>query len=252
MIEISQIKQRAKASLRGKLGNAIVALLVAILVSVAASLIPLGNFLIGGPLLIGTVLYFLFLAQGKEVTVGVIFKPFNFYGNALLTYFLRMIVGILAIVPLILYIVIWILSNSAALDADMISTGKIVGFIITLLILFLIPFYVAIRLELMYYIVADNPGVPADKALEISWKMMKQHIWDYIVLVLSFILWFLLSIITLGIAFFWLIPFFNTSVAHFYLELKNLYPEYAQMIDSYGRVETDNPQVNSVYLNEGE
>ncbi len=252
MVNISQIKSQAKVSLRGKLGNAIGAFLVYVLVKTAASLIPLGNIFIGGPLTIGIVLYFLFLAQGKEVTVGDIFKPFNFYGNALLTYFLNLIVILLSVVPLILYILIWGLSNSAALDADMISAGKIIGFIITLLILYLIPFYVGIRLAFMFYIVADNPGVPADKALEISWKMMKHHIWDYIVLLLSFILWFLLSIITLGIALLWVAPFFSTSISHFYLELKKLYPEYAQMIDSYGRVETDNPQINSVYLNEGE
>ncbi len=49
--------------------------------------------------------------------------------------------------------------------------------------------------------------------------MMDGHKMEYFILCLSFIGWFILSCITLGIGFLWLIPYFYTTSAAFYEEI---------------------------------
>ncbi|WP_169922428.1 DUF975 family protein [Lactobacillus terrae] len=54
-----------------------------------------------------------------------------------------------------------------------------------------------------------------------SRKLMNGHKWEYFVLQLSFLGWFLLSILTLGIGFIWLTPYINATNANFYDNLKS-------------------------------
>lgn len=73
------------------------------------------------------------------------------------------------------------------------------------------------------YILVDNPELSANEAINLSQKMMKGHKFDLFWLVLSFIGWILLGILTLGIGYFWLIPYVNTAMAGFYQDVKAEY-----------------------------
>lgn len=50
--------------------------------------------------------------------------------------------------------------------------------------------------------------------------MMYGHKAEYFVLQLSFIGWYLLAVITLGIASFWVNPYVKITNANYYLQLK--------------------------------
>ena len=50
-------------------------------------------------------------------------------------------------------------------------------------------------------------------------KLMRGHKWQFFVLCLSFIGWILLCILTFGIGFLWLGPYFQTTMAAFYEDL---------------------------------
>lgn len=69
------------------------------------------------------------------------------------------------------------------------------------------------------YILADDKDIRYDAAIEKSMKMMQGHKWRLFLLDLSFIGWFILCLLSLGIGFFWLIPYIETSHAKFYEEL---------------------------------
>ncbi|MCD8313250.1 MAG: DUF975 family protein [Bacteroidales bacterium] len=71
-----------------------------------------------------------------------------------------------------------------------------------------------------YYILVDNPELGCDQAIHRSRELMQGHKMDLFLLDLSFIGWFLLSLITFGIGFFWLIPYFYTTRAAFYEDVK--------------------------------
>ena len=70
------------------------------------------------------------------------------------------------------------------------------------------------------YILVDNPELSPNEARLKSIEIMRGHKWKYFGLQLSFIGWFLLCILSLGIGFIWLIPYVRTSYAAFYLNLK--------------------------------
>ena len=69
------------------------------------------------------------------------------------------------------------------------------------------------------FILIDHPEYTVHEALDISREMMKGHKWELFLLYLRFFGWMLLTIITFGIASFWVVPYMSTSVAHFYLRL---------------------------------
>lgn len=73
------------------------------------------------------------------------------------------------------------------------------------------------------YILADNPELSNNKAIELSMAMMDGHKMDLFLMVLIFILWGILCIFTLGIGYFWLVPYMNASYVKFYEEVKAEY-----------------------------
>lgn len=75
--------------------------------------------------------------------------------------------------------------------------------------------------SMAFYILNDNPTIGALEALGDSKKMMKGYKWKLFCLQFSFIGWALLSILTLGIGFLWLIPYINASTANFYQNLED-------------------------------
>ncbi|MCL2565811.1 MAG: DUF975 family protein [Defluviitaleaceae bacterium] len=79
---------------------------------------------------------------------------------------------------------------------------------------------------LSYYftsnILADCPDVKATDAIKISMRITKDHKIDIFIFVLSFLGWFILSALTLGILYIVYVgPYFYTADAGLYLELKN-------------------------------
>ena len=55
-----------------------------------------------------------------------------------------------------------------------------------------------------------------------SKEMTKGHKWDLFVLDLSFIGWYLVGLLCLGIGTYWVVPYHQMAKANFYLELKKL------------------------------
>lgn len=74
-------------------------------------------------------------------------------------------------------------------------------------------------LFLANYIAYDEPNLSAYECCKKSMEKMKGNRGNYFTLTLSFIGWALLSILTLGIGFFWLIPYINVSYVCFYEEV---------------------------------
>lgn len=73
------------------------------------------------------------------------------------------------------------------------------------------------------YILVDNPELTASEAIHRSRMMMKGHKFDLFYLYLSFIGWFFLAIMTMGVGFLWLTPYVQTAEASFYEEIKRDY-----------------------------
>ncbi len=69
------------------------------------------------------------------------------------------------------------------------------------------------------YILAEHPGMTAKEALARSRELMAGKRFHLFCLQFSFIGWAILCLFTMGIGFFWLSPYFETSITVFYREI---------------------------------
>ncbi|MBQ9748911.1 MAG: DUF975 family protein [Clostridia bacterium] len=185
---ISQLKQNAKAMLKGNWGLAIgIVLLNAVLVGVVGNIVPgIGALILTGPLTFGLTLAFLTLARTGKMYFEHLFKGFENFGTTC-------IAGILQNV----FIALWTL-------------------------LLVIPGIVkSYSYALTYYLINDNPNLSANDAITESRKMMDGHKLDLFVLDLSFIGWYFLSAFTFGILLIYVVPYHHAAKASFYEDLKN-------------------------------
>ncbi len=81
----------------------------------------------------------------------------------------------------------------------------------------------ALSYSMTSFVLYDNPEMKNNEAIELSMKMMDGHKMDLLWLYLTFIGWGILCIFTLGIGYFWLAPYVQTSLARFYEEVKEDY-----------------------------
>lgn len=70
------------------------------------------------------------------------------------------------------------------------------------------------------YIQQDQKNKDWRYCLDKSQEMMKGHKWDLFVLDLSFIGWYIVGLLCLGIGMLWVVPYHQVTKANFYLELK--------------------------------
>ena len=88
-------------------------------------------------------------------------------------------------------------------------------------LLFIIPGIIkTISYSMSYYILAENKGKGALECINESKAMTNGHKWELFVLALSFFGWALLCVITLGIAAIWVGPYMNATFANAYQSLK--------------------------------
>jgi uncharacterized membrane protein len=93
-------------------------------------------------------------------------------------------------------------------------------------LLFIIPGIVkSYSYSMTYFILADNPDMAPTDAIKASREMMDGKKWRLFCLDLSFIGWYLLSILTLGILALWISPYNMMARAEFYESIK---PQTAQ------------------------
>ena len=74
--------------------------------------------------------------------------------------------------------------------------------------------------SMSFYVLADHPGFSQDEAREESIDLMEGNKWRLFCLELSFLGWELLSILSFGVLYLWIIPYRETAHAIFYEQVK--------------------------------
>lgn len=143
------------------------------------------NLILGGPMTLGLVTYFLHLFRTDNSKIEDVFSGFSSFGK---TFVLNLLISI--------FVFLWLLL--------LIVPGIIAG----------------IRYSMGFYIMHDNPEMSAVEALNKSKEMMDGEKMRLFILWLSFLGWFILGLISLGIGFIWITPYYNAAVTAFYEDLK--------------------------------
>lgn len=88
-------------------------------------------------------------------------------------------------------------------------------------LLFFFPGIVkAVSYSMMFWVIAENPGISAKKAMNISKVMTNGHKGDIFCLFMSFFGWFLLGCLSCGIGFIWIHPYVTATMTNAYYDLK--------------------------------
>jgi uncharacterized membrane protein len=189
------LMRASRESLKGKWGTAILTFVIyTLLTTISGSVRSHGTLLtlssaltliIGGPLALGAAIFSLSISRGKEAMLEQLFLGFNRFSSSLVAYLL-----------VVLYVVLWSL-------------------------LLVVPGIIAaLGYSMTFYILADDPVIIPQDALKKSKSMMDGYKLKLFYLGLRFFLLALLCILTLGIGFFWLIPYVHVTMAKFYDDIK--------------------------------
>lgn len=182
----SILKDKAKNALTGNWGIAIaVTLIYGIVSGVASQFYGIGTIFVGLPLYVGVNVFFINLFRGGAEFEDII-EPFkvNYIENTFTMFLMQ------------LYIALWSL------------------------LLFIPGIIKSFSYAMVPYIMADeNFNLSYNDAITESRRMMDGRKMDLFVLYLSFIGWFLLGVITFGIAMIYVVPYMNAATAAFYLDI---------------------------------
>ncbi|AKS38122.1 membrane protein [Anoxybacillus gonensis] len=108
--------------------------------------------------------------------------------------------------------------QNGKLALKLIGTSLLFGlFVFLWSLLFIIPGIIkSLSYSQTFFLLKDHPEYSALQAISESKKRMKGYKGKLFLLYLSFIGWGLLSMLTFGIGFLWLVPYIYTSLAAFY------------------------------------
>jgi len=108
-----------------------------------------------------------------------------------------------------------------SLATSIISNLLVMIFTFLWSLLFIIPGIIkALAYSMTPYIIAENPGIEPMAAIDKSREIMNGNKMRLFFLYFSFIGWFILSAFTFGIGLIFLMPYIQTTVANFYVELR--------------------------------
>ena len=185
----AELKAAAKEQIKGNIGMLFLCGLIIFGIALACAFIPMvggvASFLVTPPLSLGVCMIYLGLTEGKKAEVGTLFQGFQSFGKSI---WLTILVAV--------FTFLWTL----LLDIPGIIKG--------------------LSYSMAFYVLADNPEMTAREALRESKEIMHGHKWELFVLQLSFILWMILGLFTLGFAYIYVIPYMSTTVANFYQKIK--------------------------------
>lgn len=136
---------------------------------------------------------------------------------------LKMIVPIILIVVSLFLISFGLVAGSASVLLSNSSSGGLFIFGVIGLILYIVALVWAIMksyyYSLAYIIAADKPELDAKQAVEESKRLMTGNRGKLFFLQFSFIGWAILTVLTLGIGYLWLLPYIQFSMFAFYKQL---------------------------------
>lgn len=243
-MKASEIRRQAREALRGKWGKSVwitLAYLVIVFIilfitelfesgSVIKTIVQIIQIFINVPLSLGFAYSMIKIKRNEEVRtfdfLKIGFKNFGRAWKLDLRIFLKLIVPIIILIIGLVFIyvalygaalVVYELSD-VELDWNLLSNIFYIGIAIYLLGLILSIIF-GLLYSLAFMVAYDNPYMAASVAVNKSAELMRGNRWKFFALILSFLGWAILGILSLGIGLLWLIPYIQVAGVCFYDEL---------------------------------
>ena len=232
-MSISKIRENARVALSGKWGKGVCIVLayLAIVFAAAAVIESFEDSLISDlldiayticqvPIIFGLGYAFVKLKRNEDV------KAFDFLSLGFSNFGRAWKIGLREVLKLILPFIVMvvgaILLSVGTVSVVISGTGS-AGLVLVGGIIYVVSLiWLAVR-SLLYalttFIAYDNPNMSSLEVVNESERMMKGNRWKLFLLTLSFIGWAILTILTLGIGYLWLMPYMMVAEVCFYEHL---------------------------------
>lgn len=186
-MDSSQIRTEARNLMSNQFGMLVLIMLIYwVMMSAAGSLLFVGYLVVYGPLSLGLAAVLLKVIEGQKIRLEEFFCGFQDFSRSF-------VLGLL----ISLYVFLWSL------------------------LLFIPGIVAAFSYSMAFFILQENPHLNERQAIEASKQMMYGHKWRLFDLCVSFLGWFLLCVISFGIALIYVLPYFHVALAVFYEDLKH-------------------------------
>ncbi|MBP3606706.1 MAG: DUF975 family protein [Treponema sp.] len=185
MVNRGELKAKARESIKGNILAFFGLTVIVSAIYVVLSFTYVGTLVVAGPLELGMTLFILEVVRTKKGNFATGFNGF-----------IQFVPSFVAGLLMSIFVMLWSL-------------------------LLVIPGIVAgLSYSMTYFILADNPKISGLEAIKKSKEMMKGHKWEYFCLCFSFFWWFVLCAVTFGLAYIYVAPYFNATIANYYEEIK--------------------------------
>lgn len=228
-----QCKKEAKEVLKANKGAFILATLLytilTMLISIGGEFIPVVGSLLSGVIMVllstGQLSMCLKALKGNKVTVNDMFDGFKVKPMITVGIFVLLtllLVPVMIVGTILVFLVSGVsIGGSILAGSDVLSfTGLFVQLLLVAILVITVPTMIlSAYFFLTFYFVVDeevNDGVTVGGAIKMSFKLMKGHIWEYIVFSMSFMWWYLLVGVTLGLALLWVAPYSSLALTKYY------------------------------------
>ena len=185
MLSRAELKAMAKDQLKGNIGIMFLCMLLVAVITGVSGFTFIGPIILGPLFVISLTRIYLRLTEGTKPEIKDIFSGVDVIWKSI---WLSILIGI--------FTALWSM------------------------LLFIPGLIKALSYSMSMYILADNPGMTAREALNESKRITKGHKMELFVLMISFILWFMLGSITFGIAYIYVVPYLNTTIANYYKTIR--------------------------------
>lgn len=219
MTDRVECKLEAKELLRGRWGNAVGACLLvtisSMLVSFFLSPIPIFGWIIVAVVsafLNGAFIkYCIKLTEtGEKVKYLDCFVSFK---TAIKIFLCNILIGVVLGIGLLVLTMIFT-------TASFISESVFLMFIFFVIVLAL-GFFIGACIFPLPIILTEDDEIGVIEAINISWEVTKGYKLKYVIMILSFVGWGILALLTLGIGVFWLQPYIMLTVYIFYKGIRS-------------------------------
>lgn len=226
----AELKGMAKEQLFGKYGTAVGTSVILLFFTLIMQFIP--TFLIDYTSVIGLIIYYLvsfiislflgIFASGRaylylkvacrqNISVGDIFYGFRVHPDkALIIQLTLTLITYISMTPMMIFNHLFVHTQSAVYMLLM-SIFTIIGSAIMII--------ASLILSQAFYLLQDFPQYSAKELLKMSAQIMKGHKGRLFYLQISFVPLYLLGILSCCIAFLWIVPYMNATMANFYMDL---------------------------------
>ena len=229
----SEIRKNAREALRGKWGKAVCITLVYMFISfvivlvqgffnersLAYSLIGIAYIVISIPMSFGLIISFMKLKRNENVSAVDFLKDgFSRFNRSWGIWFYTFLKLILPIICLVFIMILMAVLISASLIST--NSNLNMALVIVSVVLYIASIVYVISRALLYsiayYIGYDNPELSSKACVLKSEALMNGNRGNLFLLLLSFIGWAILAVLTLGIGILWLFPYMQVALVCFY------------------------------------